>query len=335
MEPGQVRYSTMCNEAGGIVDDVTVYSFDDEHFMIVTSSGPRLKTARWIREHAAGTSAYATDITAGTALLTVQGPRSRAFLKSVVQDIDLDTLKFFRFARGRIGEVELLVSRSGYTGELGYELYVPAEQAGVSVGAHRCGPGSAFKLQPYGVGGHAEPAHREGAAALRRRPQRGLHAVPCRPGPLDRLQEARLHRARGAAAGAGAGAAAALGRADPAERDAGRGQRPVYSIADVATFREQALQRPRGGRAARTRCWPASSRSGTSPAAPSGHSVGEMLAMAYVDTAHSWPGHNLVVVINGRPVLARVAATPFFDPRTPACGPGRRTTSRRRSPAPR
>src|SRR3712207_6782861 len=48
MEPGQLRYSTMCNEEGGIVDDVTVYKFDDEHFMIVTSSGPRLKSYRWI-----------------------------------------------------------------------------------------------------------------------------------------------------------------------------------------------------------------------------------------------------------------------------------------------
>ena len=48
MHPGQVRYSTMCNEEGGIMDDITVYKFGDEHFMIVTSSGPRLKSAEWI-----------------------------------------------------------------------------------------------------------------------------------------------------------------------------------------------------------------------------------------------------------------------------------------------
>ena len=52
MEPGQSRYSTMCNESGGVVDDVTVYKFNDEHFMIVTSSGPRKKTSRWIADHA-------------------------------------------------------------------------------------------------------------------------------------------------------------------------------------------------------------------------------------------------------------------------------------------
>jgi aminomethyltransferase len=57
MEPGQLRYSTMCNDEGGIVDDITVYKFDDEHFMIVTGSGPREKACRWISEHAVGSSA--------------------------------------------------------------------------------------------------------------------------------------------------------------------------------------------------------------------------------------------------------------------------------------
>ena len=129
MEPGQLRYSTMCNEEGGIVDDVTVYKFDDEHFMIVTSSGPRKKAFRWISEHAVGSSAYVTDMTAAVALPVVQGPRSRAFLKTVVEGVDLDELRFFRFAPCRIGDVEVLISRSGYTGELGYELYTPADQA--------------------------------------------------------------------------------------------------------------------------------------------------------------------------------------------------------------
>src|SRR4028119_856239 len=130
MEPGQLRYSTMCNERGGIVDDVTAYKFDEEHFMVVTGSGPRLKAYRWISEHAEGSSAYVTDVTAAVALPVVQGPRSRRFLKTLVEGVDLDSLRFFRFATCRIGEVELIISRSGYTGELGYELYTPADQAG-------------------------------------------------------------------------------------------------------------------------------------------------------------------------------------------------------------
>jgi glycine cleavage system T protein (aminomethyltransferase) len=126
LQPGQARYSTMCNEDGGVVDDITVYKFSDEHFMIVTSSGPRKKTARWIADHAIGTSTYVCDMSAAIALPVVQGPRSRDFLRSVVQDADLDRLMFFRFSSARIGETELILSRSGYTGELGYELYAPA-----------------------------------------------------------------------------------------------------------------------------------------------------------------------------------------------------------------
>jgi aminomethyltransferase len=150
MEPGQLRYSTMCNEEGGIVDDITVYKFDDEHFMIVTSSGPRLKSYRWISEHALGSSAYVTDMTAAIALLSVQGPLSRKYLKTVVEGVDLDRLRFFRFAPGRIDDVEVIVSRSGYTGELGYELYVPADQAGW-LWEHVLETGKEFELRPYGV----------------------------------------------------------------------------------------------------------------------------------------------------------------------------------------
>lgn len=68
MEPGQMRYTTMCNENGGIVDDITVYKFNDEHFMIVTSSAPRKKAVRWLAEQPVGTSSYVTEISGAVAL---------------------------------------------------------------------------------------------------------------------------------------------------------------------------------------------------------------------------------------------------------------------------
>ena len=140
----------MCNEDGGIVDDLTVYKFSDEHFMIVTSSAPRKRAVRWIVENAAGASAYPTDITASVALLAVQGPRSRDLLRELVEGVDFDGLRFFRFQAGTIGDVEVLCSRSGYTGELGYELYVPAEEVG-PVWDMLLARGREFGLQPYGA----------------------------------------------------------------------------------------------------------------------------------------------------------------------------------------
>ena len=129
--PGQVRYSTMCDEDGRIIDDVTAYKFGDEHFMIVTSSAPRKRSFRWIADHAQGLSAYVTDLSGAVALLSVQGPRSRDFLASVVEGAALEELRFFRFAAVTINDTELILSRSGYTGELGYELYTPAEETAV------------------------------------------------------------------------------------------------------------------------------------------------------------------------------------------------------------
>ena len=312
MEPGQLRYSTMCNDEGGIVDDVTVYKFGDEHFMVVTGSGPRLKAYRWISDHAEGASAYVTDVTAAIALPVVQGPRSRKFLKTVVEDVDLDELRFFRFAPGRIGEVEVLISRSGYTGELGYELYTPADQAGF-LWEFLLNKGREFDLRPYGV---------ETMQSLRIEKSLPLYGpdiseddTPFHVGlsrfirlekrdfvgreALLRLQERGLDRRW-------------VGLTLESEVPATAGAK-VYSVGDVATFRE-AIETGAEAGEYEDALMPGERQVGRVTSSAMGHSVGRMLAMAYVDTAHSWPGNNLVVEINGRPIPAKLSPTPFFDP---------------------
>jgi aminomethyltransferase len=312
LEPGQVRYSTMCNEAGGIVDDITVYKFDEEHFMIVTSSGPRQKTFRWIRDHAAGAGAYVTDVTASIALLSVQGPRSRGYLRAELKDVDLDTLKFFRFAPARIAEVDLLISRSGYTGELGYELYAPAEQAMV-LWDHILRSSRDYRLLPYGASAMQSlriekslplygadlsedftPFHAglDRWISFNRRDFIGRDA-------LLRVQEVGIQRRW----------VGLILRSDIAAAVNDR----VFSVGDIAAKKEIMFSGAEAGEL-KDSVLPSDLQVGHVTCSTRGHSVGEMLAMAYVDTAHSWPGHNLVVEINGRPVQARVASTPFFDP---------------------
>ena len=312
MQPGQLRYSTMCNERGGVVDDVTVYKFDDEHFMIVTGSGPRLKVFRWISEHARGSSAYATDVTAAIALPVVQGPRSRQFLKSVAEDVDLDALRFFRFAPCSIGGVEVLISRSGYTGELGYELYTPADQAG-ALWEFLLEKGRAFDLRPYGV--ETMQSLRIEKALPLYGPDISEDDTPFHVGlsrwirfdkrdfigreALLRLQERGLDR-RWAGLTIESEVPAAPGAA-------------VYSVGDVATFRETIETGAEAGEQ-EDAAMPGDRQIGRVTSSVMGHSVGKMLAMAYLDTAHSWPGNNLVVEVNGRPIPAKVSQTPFFDP---------------------
>lgn len=312
MEPGQVRYSTMVNEDGGIIDDITVYKFNDEHFMIVTSSGPRKKTARWIADHTIGMSAYATDITAAVALPVVQGPRSRDYLRTVVQDGDVDRVRFFRFTRARINDTELIISRSGYTGELGYELYTPAEEAAV-LWDYILRTGREFGLLPYGV--LAMQSLRIEKAFPLYGPDISEEVSPFHIGldrwirfdkrefigrdALLRVQDEGLDERW-------------VGMVLQSEIPAVSGD-PIYSIGDISSFRERMFSGSEAGAFLPTEI-PGSEQVGRVTSSARGHSVGKLLALGYVRMTHAWPGSRLLVQVNGRPTLATVATTPFFDP---------------------
>ncbi len=313
LHPGQVRYTTLCRPDGRIVDDVTVYKFGDEHFMIVTSSAPRKTSFRWIAEHAAGTSAYVNDVSGAIALISVQGPQSRDFLASVAADGGaLLALKFFRFAANRINDTELLISRSGYTGELGYELYVPAEEAAV-LWEFLERRGKEFGLLPYGVGAMQS--------------LRVEKAFPLAGPDIDGDQtpfEVGLHR------WIDFGKRDFIGRdALLAIQDRGLHERwvgleidsptpaalndPIYSVADVKTYRETIHTGSEAG-AAFDAEEAGYQQIGRVTSSAKGHSVGKMLALGYLSVSHSWPGARVMVLIGGRPCLATAVATPFFDP---------------------
>lgn len=311
LEPGRLRYSSMCNHEGGLIDDVTVYKFSDEHFMIVTSSAPRKKTARWIAEQAIGTSAYVTDISAAIALPVVQGPRSREFLASIVQDADLERLRYFHFTTGRIGDTELVISRSGYTGELGYELYTPAEEAG-ALWDHLIQAGRAYGLKPYGVaamhtlrlekglvlyGADVDESHTPFHVGLDRWVRFDKRSFIGREALL-RIQERGVEERW---------VGLVLQGEVPATAGAG-----VFSIGQVATTEERVFSGPESG-STKDRLLPGE-QIGRVTVSGRGHSVGKTLAMAYVRTSHAWPGSRVLVQIGDHHVLATVTPTPFFDP---------------------
>lgn len=150
MATGQARYASVCAPDGGIMDDLTVFRLGPEHFLIVSGSRNRLKIRDWAAGHATGRRAYVTDITAAVAFPTVQGPNSRALLQSLIPDADLTALKRWTFTHGHLDGTSVMISRTGVTGELGFELFVPADEAaGVWNALFRAG--GAFGLRPYGV----------------------------------------------------------------------------------------------------------------------------------------------------------------------------------------
>ena len=312
MVPGQVRYSTMCNAEGGIVDDVTVYKFHDEHYMVVTSSAPRKKSARWIAEHAIGGSAYATDLTGAIALISVQGPRSRDFLRSITQGVEFDGLRFFYFSRGIINETELILSRSGYTGELGYELYVPSEEA-APLWEYLIRVGKDFGLRPYGV-----------ATMQSLRIEKALPLA----GPDIPLDESRTPFHVGLDRWIRFDKYDFIGREGLLrEQEQGINERwvgltldsdiparagaRVMAVSDLAPQRRVRKTGERAGDALEPKITGA--QVGTITSSAKGHSVGKMLALAYVQTRHAFAGAQLMVDVEGEARPAKVVPTPFFD----------------------
>ena len=121
---GQVIYCCWCDEDGKVIDDGTVSRLDENTYRW-TAADPSL---RWFRQNAAGLEVQIDDISEQVAALALQGPTSGKLLLSLAE-AKLETLKYFRVTRGKIAGVPVEISRTGYTGDLGYEIWIPAESA--------------------------------------------------------------------------------------------------------------------------------------------------------------------------------------------------------------
>jgi aminomethyltransferase len=128
---GGVLYSSVCNASGGMIDDLTAYRLSAEHFWLVATPARAAAIEAHIREEARSLRAYITNCVSGFAYLSVQGPRSRDLLGALAPDADFSTpsLPYYRFIETSVAGVPTLVSRTGYSGELGYELYYPRDYA--------------------------------------------------------------------------------------------------------------------------------------------------------------------------------------------------------------
>lgn len=121
---GQVLYTSWCDGQGKVIDDGTICRLGEQDYR-VTSAEPSL---RWLHRNAFGMNVAIEEISETLGALALQGPLSRAVLSAVARD-PVDTLGYFRAMDNRIAGVDLQVSRTGYTGDLGYELWIPADGA--------------------------------------------------------------------------------------------------------------------------------------------------------------------------------------------------------------
>ena len=142
---GQVFYTPWCDEAGKVIDDGTVTRVSDDVFRW-TAADPNL---RWLTENSSGLNVGIEDISESVAALALQGPTSARLLKQVC-DADLSTLKYFRATSGSIAGVPVDVTRTGYTGDLGYEIWMPWDRA-LQVWDAIAAAGDDFDLHPTGM----------------------------------------------------------------------------------------------------------------------------------------------------------------------------------------
>ena len=147
---GKAQYSAMCYENGGIVDDLLVYHCG-RHYLLVVNAANLQKDFDWLQSHASG-DLELRNTSDEVSLLAVQGPKALATLQKLTQT-DLSKIEYYHHTRGTIAGTEMIISRTGYTGELGFELYFSSD---TNVGKHTWNAifdtGKEFSIVPVGLG---------------------------------------------------------------------------------------------------------------------------------------------------------------------------------------
>lgn len=125
---GQAHYSALTNEKGGVVDDLLVYRFGPEKLLLVVNAGTTEKDWDWITSHKGDANIALTNASADFCQIAIQGPQALYILQQMT-DTELASIKYYWFTTGTVDDVDAIISRTGYTGEDGFEIYAAADKA--------------------------------------------------------------------------------------------------------------------------------------------------------------------------------------------------------------
>ncbi|MFH1783366.1 MAG: glycine cleavage system aminomethyltransferase GcvT [bacterium] len=153
LKDNQVLYTPMCNQAGGIVDDVLVHRFFNERFMLIVNASNTEKDFNWVVENARGMKVNIENISPQTVLLALQGPMSKIILQDLTKQ-DISKIDYYWFGEFDVAGFKAVVSRTGYTGELGYEILITgvAEDKVIGLWDILIDKGKKYGLMPCGLG---------------------------------------------------------------------------------------------------------------------------------------------------------------------------------------
>jgi len=149
MSSGRVQYSAMCYDDGGIVDDLLVYKIDDDEYMLVVNASNIEKDFQWMKDHQLPDTELCND-SESTSLLAIQGPKAEAVMQKLTE-LKLSKIASYYFSYGNVAGHRMMVSRTGYTGEQGFEIYFPSNIS-ESVWDAVFDAGKEFGIAPIGLG---------------------------------------------------------------------------------------------------------------------------------------------------------------------------------------
>jgi aminomethyltransferase len=282
LEAFQVQYSTLCYANGGIVDDLTVYRLGPEHFLLCVNAANIDKDYAWIVEQARG-EADISNTSPQIAQIALQGRHAQSTLQPLC-NLALDAMRYYWAARGRVHGVEALISRTGYTGEDGFEIYCSASQ-GPELWTALMEAGAPYGVKPIGLGARDTLRLEMGYALYG-------NDITAETSPLQ----------------AGLGWIVKLNKGDFIGRDA------------LAKERAEGIKRrlvgiemlERGVARAHYRILHDTQVVGEMTSGTMSPSLNKGIGLGYVRTESAKAGTPVLIDIRGKPTQARVATTPFY-----------------------
>lgn len=281
---GQAMYTPMCTPEGGIIDDLLVYHLGDGRYMAVVNAANTDGDLAWMRSHLPGSGVTLADVSAETALLALQGPRAPAILARLTRE-PVDLIKYYWFREGvEVAGRRAIVSRTGYTGEDGFELYVAAEDA-VHLWQAILEAGRPDGIMPAGLG--ARDTLRLEAGLLLHGNDMDTTTTPMEVGLAWTVK---------------------LQKGDFIGADVLRRQKAEGTSRRLCGFVLEDRAIARHGFSVAIDGKPA----GVVTSGSFGPTVEKNIGLAFVPPSHAAPGSRIAVEIRGRAVPAAIVKTPFY-----------------------
>ncbi len=289
LQVGQAQYSAMLTPEGTFVDDVIVHKLSDNDYLIVINAGTREKDVAWVRRQIGQMpSVHVNDFSDFYTQLAIQGPRAQETLQKLT-DVDLSGIRNYWFTWGKVcGLYNVLIARTGYTGEDGFEIYVPSDvPTSERVWGEVMEAGKEFGIVPCGLGARNTLRLESAMALYGHEISDEINALEAGLGRYAKLDKPSfVGKEALLAVQAGGGPTRRLVGLEMIERGIGRDGYPVCSLAGE--------------------------RIGVVTSGSPAPFLKRNIAMAYVPVASAEPGTDVAVEIRGQLIRAKVVPLPFY-----------------------